>query len=339
MHGGPAAGGGGCRLRQDAGAHAPDRASDRPGAGLAHRGARDHLHQPRRDRDEGARAAAGGRPHRRPHVGDDVPLRLRPHAAPRRRADRVPVELHDLRPGRSGAAGQELHRGPGQGSQAVRAASRARRNLPRQGSAADRRALPAAGGRLLRGGGRLGLRPLRATAVGGQRDGLRRPDHEDRAAARAGARGAAPLAAGLPLRDGRRVPGHQPRPVQAGLDPGREAPQPGGGGRPGPVDLRLPGRRHPQHQRVRTGLPERRRDRARAELPLHPDDPGRREQRDRAQPRSQAEAAVVGTGRRRRGAGGRGRGRARRGPVRGRPHPVGARRRRQSQSRSRSSTA
>ena len=44
----------------------------------------------------------------------------------------------------------------------------------------------AAGGRLLRGGGGLGLRPLRAAAVGGQRDGLRRPDHEDRAAAASG---------------------------------------------------------------------------------------------------------------------------------------------------------
>ena len=32
--------------------------------------------------------------------------------------------------------------------------------------------------------------------------------------------GARALAAGVPLRDGRRVPGHQPRPVPAGLDPG-----------------------------------------------------------------------------------------------------------------------
>ena len=60
-----------------------------------------------------------------------------------------------------------------------------------------------------------------------------------------------------------------------------------------------------------------------AELPLHPDDPGRRQRRDRA---TTATASPSGCGRTsargRHGAGGRGRGRARRGPVRGRAHPA-----------------
>ena len=47
------------------------------------------------------------------------------------------------------------------------------------------------------------------------------------------------------------------------------APEPHGRRRPGPVDLRVPRRGHPQHPRVRARLPRHRRDPARAELPLH----------------------------------------------------------------------
>ena len=65
------------------------------------------------------------------------------------------------------------------------------------------------------------------------------------------------------------------------------------------VDLPLPRRRHPQHPRVRGGVPRRHRGRARAELPVDADDPRRRQRGDRQQPRPQAEGAVDRPGRRR----------------------------------------
>ena len=125
------------------------------------------------------------------------------------------------------------------------------------------------------------------------------------------------VAEGLPLRDGGRVSGHQPRAVQAGLDPRRRARQYRRGGRPGSVDLRVPRRRHPQHRRVRARLPQRPRDRAGTELSLDPDDPRCCQRGDRPQLAAPAQAAVVGSGGGRRGAGGGGRGRARRGALPG----------------------
>ena len=56
------------------------------------------------------------------------------------------------------------------------------------------------------------------------------------------------------------------------------------GGRCRSVDLRLPRRDHPQHPRVRAGLPGRHGHPARAELPLHPEHPGRRQRRGLAEP-------------------------------------------------------
>ena len=125
------------------------------------------------------------------------------------------------------------------------------------------------------------------------------------------ARGGRALPPPVPARAGRRVPGHQPRPVR----PGRRAVQAGAGrgrgtgglpparavrgGRRRPVDLRLPRRHHPQHRRVRARLPERHHHPAGAELPLHPDHPRRGQRRHRPQPGPAAEEPVV-RGRRRR---------------------------------------
>jgi hypothetical protein len=55
---------------------------------------------------------------------------------------------------------------------------------------------------------------------------------------------------------GRRVPGHQPRPVRPAEAAVPAAGQPVRRRRPGPVDLRLPRRRGAQHPRVRTRLPD-----------------------------------------------------------------------------------
>ena len=61
-------------------------------------------------------------------------------------------------------------------------------------------------------------------------------------------------------------------PADAGARAGRAV----RGRRLRPVDLRVPRRQHPQHHRVRAGLPERAHDPAGAELPLHPDASSRR---------------------------------------------------------------
>ena len=92
--------------------------------------------------------------------------------------------------------------------------------------------------------------------------------------------------------------------------------QPVRGRRRLPVDLLVQERRHPQHPRVRARLRRHDRRQARAELPLHPDDP-RRGQRDHLpQPRPEAEAPVDRRGPGRPGRPRRVRRRARRGALR-----------------------
>ena len=88
--------------------------------------------------------------------------------------------------------------------------------------------------------------------------------------------GARALPPALPLRAGRRVPGHEPRAVRPGPPPVPPAGQRDGGRRRGPVDLLLARRRHPQHPRLREGLPGRARAAPGGELPLHPGHPGPR---------------------------------------------------------------
>ena len=82
---------------------------------------------------------------------------------------------------------------------------------------------------------------------------------------------------------GGRVPGHQPGPERARHAPVRRAPQHLHRRRHRPVDLRLPGRRHPEHPRVREGLPRRRDHPPGAELPVDRDHPRRRQRRHREQ--------------------------------------------------------
>ena len=104
----------------------------------------------------------------------------------------------------------------------------------------------------------------------------------------------AKLAEGVPVRAGRRVPGHEPRAVPAAPAARRQAPEPDGRRRSRPVDLRLPRRRHPQHSRVREGLPGHAGDPARAELPLDEHDPEAANARHPQQPRAQGEEPLVG---------------------------------------------
>ena len=169
---------------------------------------------------------------------------------------------------------------------------------------------------LLRPDRRRRVRPLPAEAVRVERGRLRRHalPHRRRAGAVPG--GGGEVAEGVPLRARRRVPGHEPRAVPAAAAARGAARQRVRRRRPGPVDLRVPRRRHPQRARVRARLPRRAVDRAGAELPLDQLDPRGRERRHPQQPRAQGEEPLVGARRRRSGARDRGRGRARGGALR-----------------------
>ncbi len=150
----------------------------------------------------------------------------------------------------------------------------------------------------------------------------------------------------LPLRDGRRVPGHEPRPVPlaaAALQPRRRRRgwrprQPHGRRRRRPVGLQLPRRRHPQHPRLRGRLPRRQGRQARAELPLDADHPLGRQRRRRQQPRAQEQVAVDRPRRRGQDRRARARRRARRGALRRRARSSSSSTRGPRARRSRSST-
>ena len=212
----------------------------------------------------------------------------------------------------------------------------------------------------VRGDVRRGVHALPAAAARGQRARLRRPDHDHGPPVPGVPGGARDLPAPVPPRARRRVPGHQPRAVRpdppalrrpdgGAVDDGSaarrgrragRARRADGGRRRRPVDLRVPRRQHPQHPRLRAGLPQRHLDPARAELPLHPDHPQRRQRRDRPQQGPQAQAAVVRRRRRRADRRLRRRRRARRGPVRLRgDRPAHRRRAAPGRPTSRSSTA
>ena len=167
----------------------------------------------------------------------------------------------------------------------------------------------------LRSQARRGVRRVPAPARRRRGDGFRRPAGQRRQAVPPAPRRPRELPPAVPTHPRRRVPGHQRRPERARAAARRRPRQRHRRRRHGPVDLRLPRRRHAQHRAVRGCLRRRRHDgRARPELPQHADDPRRRQRRDRQQRRSQAEApvdrrrargqdrALLGGGRERRGA-------------------------------------
>ena len=260
---------------------------------------------------------------------------MRAHPAGRGQEARLHPELLDLRLRRQLTAHDARLPRPRPGPQALpgplaeqpgeRPEERARRPRDGDGAGHERAGAP----------GRRGLRDLPGAAARRQRDGLRRPDHDGGRPAAGLPRRRRALPAALPPRAGRRVPGHQPRAVHAGARAGREQQRPRA--RPQherpdgravrrrrrrPVHLRLPRGRHPQHPRLRGGLPGRHHRAARAELPLHAERAGGRERRDREEPGPQGQAAVDRRRRRREDRRLRRRQRARRGRLRrrgGRP--------------------
>ena len=107
-------------------------------------------------------------------------------------------------------------------------------------------------------------------------------------------RDADPGGAGRRARAGGGGRGHRGPPRGTRLRPrGRPHPHLRRGGRAGPQQhLCVPERRHPQHPGVRERVPRCHDDRARAELPIEPDHPRRRQRGDRQQPQPQAQGAV-----------------------------------------------
>ena len=129
------------------------------------------------------------------------------------RAARLHVELHDLRPGRPGPGRAGLPRGSRRRPQAVHAARHPQPDLERE-EPADRPGRVHEPRRLvLRQDGRRGLRALPEAPHLLERGRLRRHPHAHGRGLRALPGGARALAAHVPLRPGRRVPGHEPRPV------------------------------------------------------------------------------------------------------------------------------
>ena len=191
-----------------------------------------------------------------------LPRRLRPDAAARGGAARLPLDLHDLRRPGSGAAREGVPRGARQGSEALLAARHPLADLAREERARLPRRVRAARRLVLGSDRRRGVRALPAPPPRLERRRLRRHAHAHGGGPRALPRGARALAQGVPLRPRRRVPGHEPRAVPAPPAPRRRARERLRGRRSRSVDLRVPRRRHPQHPRVREDFPARRSSRS-----------------------------------------------------------------------------
>ncbi len=112
---------------------------------------------------------------------------------------------------------------------------------------------------LRRGQGRGAVRRLPEAPQGAERHRLRRPAARGAAPVPAQPRRARRLPAPLPLHAGRRVPGHQRRPVSVAAADRRRLAQHLLRRRRRPVDLRLARRRGRQHPALRGGLPRRHR--------------------------------------------------------------------------------
>ena len=131
-----------------------------------------------------------------------------------------------------------------------------------------------------------GVHRVPEPAAPGRLDGLRRPARPSRCACCASTRDVCEhYQRAVPAHPRRRVPGHQPGPERARPPARRRPPQHLRGRRPGPVHLCLSGRRHAQHRGVRGRVPRHHGRAARAELPVDPDHPRRRQRRHRQQRR------------------------------------------------------
>ena len=202
-------------LGQDPRAHAPARVPRRRARRVAVRDPRDHVHQQGRGRDAGAgrRARRPGRP---PHVGVDLPRRVLADPAARGDAARLPVELHDLRPGRRGAPHRLGAPRPQPRPEAVPGAAAARQISALEERAGAARGVRGDGGRARRSAGSPRCTP--STSAGLQEASA--VDFDDLLVLavrlfREHPEALAALPAPVPARPRRRVPGHERRAVGA----------------------------------------------------------------------------------------------------------------------------
>ena len=127
---------------------------------------------------------------------------------------RLQVELHDLRRGRLQAADDDGLPRPRPRREALPAAGDPELDLQRQERAPRPRGRRQGHPQQPGGDVRRGVRRVPASAAGRQRARLRRPADDDRAPVPGVPGGAGELAAAVPARARRRVPGHQPRAVR-----------------------------------------------------------------------------------------------------------------------------
>ena len=199
-----------------------------------------------RERIEGAVGAAGAR-----DLDPHLPRRVRPHPAPRGRAARLPLELHDLRPGRPDPPREGLPARARPRPEALHAARHPHADLEREEPADRPGRVREPRRELLRPDRRRRLRPLPAPDVRLERGRLRRPADADRRRPERfpEARERWAKTFRYVLVDEYQDTNHAQYVLLKLLAGGHQ--EPDGRRRPGPVDLPLPRRRHPQHPRVR----------------------------------------------------------------------------------------
>ena len=305
------------RVGQDPGPHPPHRPPRRRGRGgsLAH--PRRHLHQQGRRRDARARRGPRGRGVRGKAVGRHLPLDLRAPPALRGVRLRPPRRLHDLRRRGLPRPDAPRPRQPRPGREGLPSPAGPRRDQPRQERhdrprgvrpAVRRQPPPPPAGRGVLPGTRRGCGPTTPSISTTSSSSRCASCSATRRCWRSGG-----SAGGHILVDEYQDTNRPPVPAHPAA--GRRAPQPLRRRRRRPVDLPVPRRRHPQHPRLREGLPRGRGRAPGAELPLHQPHPRRRQRRHRPQPRPQGQEPVDP----RRGGPGDPAGRVRRRPGRGAP--------------------
>ena len=231
------------------------------------------------------RIGASRRRRRRGHaVARHLPLDRRQDPAPARRAGRPEVRLHHPRHRRPDPPHEAGDRGRGLDKDRWPARQLAGLidSWKNRGLTPDKVPAGEAFG-FRRRQGRAALRRLPEAPQGAQRLRFRRPAAREPAAVPGAPRRARRLPAPLPLHPGRRVPGHQRRPVPVAAAAGAGLAQHLLRRRRRPVDLRLARRRGRQHPALREGLPRRQGHPAGAQLPLDRPHPGRRLGPDRPQ--------------------------------------------------------
>ena len=240
------------------------------------------------------RVGGPGRPGGREDVGLHLPLGLRAHPAPRAPTASASRRVHDLRPGRRRPPHRLRPPGPGPRPQAVHAPVGARRHQRGQERPHQRRRVRRPGHHA-RPSSKIAdvYREYQARLPAGRGHGLRRPAGQRRRGCSSGTPTCWPSYQRrfrTSWSTSTRTP-TGPRTSSSSCWARSTATSASSATRDQSI-YKFRGRRHPQHPRVRGGVPRRHRRRARAELPVDPDHPRRRQRGHRQQPRAQAQGPV-----------------------------------------------